>query len=510
MYESLRRVALRPDEPPYGAEAVPRPLSVGGVRRPSSSSGGGGAGLGVSPGSPAAAVFPQQQQQQQRQNHHQQHVSTHSFAADPRNNDVLVGIRDGSLPSHAPPSRSRRPPPESSAALLAATSPPPFDLVWRPLAKVSVLDSAFLLGDGLWEGLRVRDGVVLFAKQHLDRLWEGLRALDFRVGLTKPQLLAMVHATLDANCGMGLGKGGKDVHVRLMVSRGLKSTPYQDPEVTIGLPLIVCLPEWKRPQPRSYRRGLKLATVPVRRGAPDVQDPHYNSHSKINCIAAKIAANKVEADEALMLDPQGFVATCNSTNFFLVVSSAALSGVGGGGGDEGGEGGGGGSGGSSANTRWRGRELLAPRGVYQRRGVTRENVLRLARALGLPCREADFGLSVVYSAEEAFVTGTFGGLVPVRSVDGRAIGDWRREEQATLSEEEERGAGEEQEEEEDQDAATPLAALLSPGGAAGPVTRALAAAYEELCAREAAAGRGAAMAAVSAGRGVGGVGGGAK
>jgi branched-chain amino acid aminotransferase len=491
MFEALRAMALRPLDSwaagAAGGGAPPPPLSPGAAAAAST------VPRPLLPAAPAAGAGAHRR--------HQQHASTHDFASDPRNADVLVGIRDGALPSHRPSARGPKPAEGSSAALLAASAPPPFDLVWRPQARVSVLDSAFMLGDGLWEGLRARDGVVLFARQHLSRLWEGLRALDFKIGMTQPQLLALVHATLDANVGMA-GRGASGVHVRLMVSRGLKSTPYQDPGVTVGLPTVVALPEWKRPLPRPYRRGIRLATVHVRRGAPDVQDPTLNTHCKWNCIAACVAAKKAGADEALMLDPRGFVATCNSTNFFIVRDGGA--------------------------------ELWTPPPHHLRKGVTRENVLALARghagggaaaaaAARVRVRERDFSLAEVYSADEAFVTGTFGGIVPVRSVDGHAIGDWRAEEEAGEggggggggggAEERgaEGGAQEEEEEEEDEDEDEEqeggLAALLA-GRAAGPVTRALALAYAELCAREAAAGRAASLASVASGEGGGGGGGG--
>jgi len=528
-FEALRRVALRPLT---GAELEQEQPQ----HQQHEQMGGGGGGGGVPrPLSAKRAADPSKRGAAA--------AGTHAFRADPRNEDVLVGVRDGALPSHC----WRRPPPApgSSAALLAASAPPAFDLVWRPQARVSALDSAFMLGDGLWEGLRAQGGVVLFARQHLDRLWEGMRALDMRLGMTRAHLLAMVHATLDANCGMGAGAGataaaggaaaesgdadtaaafaegggsppspsagpapppgpsrqaGGGVHVRLMVSRGLKSTPYQDPACTIGLPLVVCLPEWKRPSPSPYKRGLALATVPVRRGAPDVQDPSLNSHSKINCIAACVAAKKAGGDEALMLDPHGFVATCNSTNFFAVRC---------------------------------GGELWAPRGGYQRRGVTRENVLSLARGLGMVVRETDFALAEVWSSEEAFVTGTFGGIVPVREVDGRRIGDWRAEDEGRADGEgelererqreregdgrrrqrAEEGQGQDEEtEEEEEEEEGGLAALLA-GDVAGPVTRRLARAYGDLCAREAVAGRAAAMAAlgdVGGGSSMGGGGGGGR
>jgi branched-chain amino acid aminotransferase len=182
---------------------------------------------------------------------------------------------------------------------------------------------------------------------------------------------------------------GDGVHVRLMVSRGVKRTPYQDPRVTVGPATVVIIAEWKTPKPETLQQGLSLFTVHVRRGYPDVQDPKLNSHSKLNCITACIQATAAGADEALMLDPHGFVATCNSTHFFIVRKG----------------------------------EVWTSTGDYCLGGITRANVLRICREAGITAREKNFSLTEAYSAEEAFVTGTFAGLAPVRSIDGRTIGD---------------------------------------------------------------------------------------
>jgi branched-subunit amino acid aminotransferase/4-amino-4-deoxychorismate lyase len=221
------------------------------------------------------------------------------------------------------------------------------------------------------------------------------------LGVTQFQLEKLIYKTLDAN-GMGLATQTSDtttsktsnegIHIRLMVTRGLKSTPYQHPSFTIGLPTIVIIPEYKQMDPSSNgpkKKGITLFTTHVRRGNPDVQDPGWNSHSKLNCIAACIQASKAGADEALMLDPRGFVATCNSTNFFIVR---------------------------------KGGEVWAPTGSYQLHGITRAKVIELCRSNGIPIMECDFTLTQVYSAEEAFVTGTFAGQIPVREIDGRKIG----------------------------------------------------------------------------------------
>ena len=251
----------------------------------------------------------------------------------------------------------------------------------RAEATVSVFDSGFMLGDGVWEGLRVHKGRLAFLDRHLDRLFEGAKAIAMDIGLTREALAGRLYETLDAN---GMEDG---VHVRLMVTRGLRSTPYQDPRVVVSPATIVIIPEYKEPDPAVYRRGLKLFTVHVRRGDPAVQDQKLNSHSKLNCILASIQATQAGADEALMLDPHGFVATCNSTHFFIVRKG----------------------------------EVWTSSGKYCLGGITRALVLELCRDAGIPAHEKDFSLTDVYGAEEAFVTGTFAGVVPVREVDGRKL-----------------------------------------------------------------------------------------
>jgi branched-chain amino acid aminotransferase len=255
------------------------------------------------------------------------------------------------------------------------------ELKSRAEAVVSVFDSGFMLGDGVWEGLRVHRGKPLFLERHLDRLFEGAKAIAMEVGLSKDELSRRLFETLEAN---GMDEG---VHVRLMVTRGVRSTPYQDPRVVVGGATIVIIPEFKEPDAAIYEHGLKLFTVHVRRGDPAVQDQKINSHSKLNCILASIQATQAGADEALMLDPQGFVATCNSTHFFIV----------------------------------RGDELWTSSGKYCLGGITRGLVLEIAGEAGIKAIEKDFSLTDVYGADEAFVTGTFAGVVPVKEIDGRKL-----------------------------------------------------------------------------------------
>jgi branched-chain amino acid aminotransferase len=254
-------------------------------------------------------------------------------------------------------------------------------LVPRAEAMVSVFDSGFILGDGVWEGLRLVNGGVPFLREHIERLYEGAKAIFMDIGLAPDELVKRLFDCVDGN------RMTDGVHIRLMVTRGVKATPYQDPRVTIGKATIVIIPEYKEPNPKKSAEGLSLYTVNVRRGAPDVQDQKLNSHSKLNCITACIQAANAGADEALMLDPLGFVATCNSTHFFIV----------------------------------RRGELWTSSGQYCIPGITRSAILRVAKSLNIPAFEKQFSLYDVYGADEAFVTGTFAGLIPVRIIDGRPV-----------------------------------------------------------------------------------------
>ena len=260
------------------------------------------------------------------------------------------------------------------------------ELFAREEAKVSVFDSGYILGDGVWEGLRFHNGHVFQLTQHLGRLYEGAKALDMDIGISADELADRILATCAAN-GMETG-----VHIRLMVTRGIKATPYQDPRVTISPPTIVIIPEYKEPLPETLVQGIRLFTVHVRRGYPDVQDPKLNSHSKLNCITACIQAAKAGADEALMLDPHGFVATCNSTHFFIVRQG----------------------------------EVWTSSGDYCLGGITRRTVINLCKEADIPVFEKNFSLTDVYGSEEAFCTGTFAGVAPVTEVDGRVLGQGER------------------------------------------------------------------------------------
>ena len=280
---------------------------------------------------------------------------THDFAADPRNETILINVNGTLVP--------------------------------RAQATVSVFDSGFMLGDGVWEGLRVHRGRIAFLEAHLDRLYEGAKAIAMDIGLTRAEMVDRLYKTIDGN-GM---RGEQGVHIRLMVTRGIRSTPYQDPRVVISPATVVIIPEYKAPLPATIERGIRLFTVHVRRGDPAVQDQKLNSHSKLNCITACIQATQAGADEALMLDPHGFVATCNSTHFFIVRKG----------------------------------EVWTSTGDYCLGGITRANVIAICRERGIAVLEKNFSLTDVYGADEAFVTGTFAGVVPVTEVDGRHLTEGR-------------------------------------------------------------------------------------
>jgi branched-chain amino acid aminotransferase len=258
----------------------------------------------------------------------------------------------------------------------------------REEAKISVFDSGFLVGDGVWEGLRLHDGEFAFLDLHLDRLFEGAKAIDLDIGLTREEITDSLHETVRRN-GM---EGSSGVHVRLMVTRGDKKTPSQDPRLVAGGPNVVVIAEHKLADPGVRAQGVRLFTSTVRRPPPDTLDQRLNCHSKLHEVVALVQALKAGADEALMLDPTGAVATCNATNFFVV----------------------------------RRGEVWTSTGHYSLNGITRRMVIELCLISAIPVFERPFSLTDVYGAEEAFVTGTFGGITPVVEVDGRTIGTGER------------------------------------------------------------------------------------
>ncbi|HVU10596.1 MAG TPA: aminotransferase class IV [Phototrophicaceae bacterium] len=276
---------------------------------------------------------------------------THDALPDPRNDDVLISVNG--------------------------------NLVHRNDARISVFDSGFLIGDGVWEGIRLHQGVLVFLNEHLDRLFQGAKAIALDIGLTRSQLTEVLYQTIDAN------QMYTDVHVRLMITRGIKKTPSQDPRLTIGGPTIVIIAEYKRANPLTAETGIRLFTSTVRRGSPDYLDPRLNCHSKLHEVIALNQALNAGADEALMLDIHGFVSTCNATNFFMVKRG----------------------------------EVWTSTGQYCMNGITRGKIIQLCQTNRIPVHQKNFSLIDVYDADEAFVTGTFAGLVPVTQVDGHLIGE---------------------------------------------------------------------------------------
>lgn len=254
-------------------------------------------------------------------------------------------------------------------------------LVPRSEAKVSIFDAGFVLGDGVWEGLRLHRGGLVFLEQHLDRLYWGAKEIALDIGFSQDEIKAALWRTLDAN------EMSDGVHLRLMVTRGPKKTVNQDPRNAIGEPTIVIVAEYKLPSPRLIQQGLKLVTSSIRCTPAHMFDMRLNSHSRLNLIRALVEVIDQGADEALMLDPDGFVSSCNATNFFFVRDGV----------------------------------LCTSTGEFCFNGVTRANVIALARTSGIELQLGNFSLDDVYAAQEAFVTGTFGGLTPVRSIDGHAM-----------------------------------------------------------------------------------------
>ncbi len=256
------------------------------------------------------------------------------------------------------------------------------DLFKREEAKISVFDSGYLVGDGIWEALRLHDGVLVFEEEHLDRLWTAAATIGMDLKMTKAELMAEVWKTLRAN------EMTDGVHVRFMVTRGIKKTPSQDPRLTISGPNLVIIAEHKSASEQSKEKGITLFTSTIRRGSPDYLDPRLNCHSKLHEVMALVQAIEAGADEALMLDIHGMVSTCNATNFFMVKNG----------------------------------EVWTSTGQYCMNGITRGNIIRVCKENGIPVFEKNFSLFDVYGADEAFVTGTFGGVTPVTHIDGRQIG----------------------------------------------------------------------------------------
>ena len=246
----------------------------------------------------------------------------------------------------------------------------------RKDAKISVFDSSTMLGDGIWDSLRYHNNNFIFLKEHLDRLYKDAKLIDLKIHLTRKKLSEALIKTIKIN------KMKTDVHLRIIVSRGIKSTPYQSPKVTISKPTIIIIPEYKKPDIKAYKKGLKLVTVKTIRGPINVQNPQINSLSKLNCILACIEANKKNADEALMFDINGNIATNNSTHFFFVKNKT----------------------------------VFTSTGKYCVTGITRQKIIDLCKKNKIKVKEKNFKLNEVLNADEAFCTGSFAGIVPVLSL----------------------------------------------------------------------------------------------
>ncbi|HET9907312.1 MAG TPA: aminotransferase class IV [Anaerolineales bacterium] len=257
------------------------------------------------------------------------------------------------------------------------------ELFPRNEAKISVFDSGYLVGDGIWEALRLHEDVLVFLDEHLNRLWQAAATVGMDLKMTREELTDKLWQTLRAN---DMHDG---VHVRFMVTRGTKKTPSQDPRMVLSGPNLVIIPEYKQASSDTRNRGVTLFTSTIRRGSPDYLDPRLNCHSKLHEVIALVQAIEAGADEALMLDIHGFVATCNATNFFMVKNG----------------------------------EVWTSTGQYCMNGITRGKIIKVSVDNGIPCYQKNFSLFDVYGAEEAFVTGTFGGVTPVVKVDGRVVGD---------------------------------------------------------------------------------------
>ncbi|PCI95027.1 MAG: aminotransferase class IV [Flavobacteriales bacterium] len=256
------------------------------------------------------------------------------------------------------------------------------ELLARDDAKISVFDSGYLVGDGIWEALRLHNDKLVFLDLHLNRMWEAAASVGMKLPFTKEELTEMLWTTIKAN------DMHDNVHVRTMITRGIKKTPSQDPRLTISGPNVVIIAEHKKASKESQEKGITLFTSTIRRGSPDYLDPRLNCHSKLHEVQALVQAIEAGADEALMLDANGFVSTCNATNFFIIKNN----------------------------------EVWTSTGQYCMNGITRAKVIEACEKNNIVCRQKNFSLYDVYGADEAFVTGTFGGLTPVTKIDGRVIG----------------------------------------------------------------------------------------
>ena len=276
-------------------------------------------------------------------------MSTHSFIVNPKNEAILINING--------------------------------EFFKRNEAKISVFDSGFLLGDGIWEGIRFHQSVLIHIEEHLDRLYESAKGISLHIGFEKEYIINEINKTLTKN------NMKDDVHIRLVVSRGNKITPYQNPNANVGPINFVIIPEYKKADSNTYKNGIKIGRVKNIRPNNEILNPQYNTLSKLNCILASIEANKLGYDEGIMNDMHGFISTCNSTNLFFIKNS----------------------------------EIITSKGEYCLNGITRSKTIKVCKENNIPCYEKNFTFKDVEDCQEAFVTGTFGGIVPVSILENKSL-----------------------------------------------------------------------------------------
>ena len=282
-------------------------------------------------------------------------MSTHSFIVDPKNESILINING--------------------------------KFFKRNEAKISVFDSGFLLGDGVWEGIRLHQSVLVYIEEHLDRLYESAKGISLNIGLKKGYIMNEINKTLAKN------NMKDDVHIRLVVSRGNKVTPYQNPNANVGPINFVIIPEYKKADPNTYKNGIKIGRVKNIRPNNEILNPQYNTLSKLNCILASIEANKLGYDEGIMNDMHGFISTCNSTNLFFIKNG----------------------------------QIITSTGQYCLNGITRSKTIEVCKKNNISCHEKDFTFEDISDCEEAFVTGTFGGIIPVSTLENQSLQSTNKE-----------------------------------------------------------------------------------
>ena len=276
-------------------------------------------------------------------------MSSHSYISNPKNNDVFINING--------------------------------KLFHRSEAKISVFDSGFLLGDGVWEGIRLHQSKLIFIEEHLDRLFKSATGISLDIPLSKNEIIIQIEKVLSKN------NMTDDVHIRLIITRGDKITPYQNPNANLGPINFVIIPEYKKTNPKTYKNGIVIGRVPITRPSKNILNTHYNTLSKLNCILASIEANKLGFDEGVMNDPHGNISTCNSTNLFFIKN----------------------------------KKVLTSKGKYCLNGITRGKAIQICRSNDIPCLEKDFTFDDIKNCDEAFVTGTFAGIIPVAKIEDRKL-----------------------------------------------------------------------------------------